>query len=84
MEEETSPNVPTAECHNFYEWSCEFFAKPIMNQREDEEELGPQFAEKLWKKQRNESIVTECETLKKSNSILSTVVTSAFKSFDFC
>ncbi|EFA82813.1 WD40 repeat-containing protein [Heterostelium album PN500] len=42
---------------DFYEWSCAYFSKPMMQPTEDLE--SPESIEKKWRHQRNESIIHE-------------------------
>lgn len=48
---------------NFYEWCSEYFSKPLMNTKEEEDETSPLWAERLWRYRRNQSILNYANTL---------------------
>jgi hypothetical protein len=47
---------------SFYDWSCEYFSKPILSLR-DFDETTPTWSEKRWKQQRNDSILVDAKSL---------------------
>lgn len=48
----------------FFEWSCEYFSDPQMKVLEADDPGTAKFNEKLWRKERNESVLAAVKELK--------------------
>ncbi|KAL1915421.1 uncharacterized protein VTP21DRAFT_6879 [Calcarisporiella thermophila] len=50
----------------FFEWSCEFFTEPQIQPSESDEPGSITYNERLWRRNRNEKIIAQTQTIKES------------------
>lgn len=55
----------------FFDWSCEYFAEPQMKVLEVDDPGTVKFNEKLWRKDRNESVLATVKEIKISTGMIS-------------
>jgi hypothetical protein len=63
-EEEPAPPLPTEELQSiFYEWSCEYFSKPLLNAKDIDDETSPYWSQRRWKQQRIDFTLAEAKAI---------------------